>query len=238
MPAQLATMHVHHTTAPRVGRALRWGVWLLPLHALLLLWGTRERQPSPSTEFGEWAAFVSTDEFRWAHLVASIGGQTAGMIGTAALTALLVLRGARTGSSALGLLLHLAGSSLMLSGFGVAAFAQPAIGELYTDRPRIAEQMYHAVYSPTVFVVLLTGLALFSASTVATGSALASSAAVPRWTGRLYAVTGPVFGVLGFLFGTFQTVGALALAAASVLAARALLGPPRSSTPPTGATRD
>ena len=236
MPAQLANVHVHHTTPLRLDRAMRWGVWLLPLHALLFLWGTRERQPSPSTEFGEWAAFVSTDEFRWAHLVASIGGQAAGMIGTAAL-GLLVLRGAGIGRSALGLLLHLTGSSLMLSGFGVAAFAQPAIGELYGDRPRIAEEMYHAVYSPTVFVVLLTGLALFSASTVATGAALASSAVVPRWLGRLYAVTGPVFGVLGFLFGIFQTIGALARAAASALAANALLGRPRSPAPPSGATR-
>ena len=70
MPAQLADVHVRHTTPPHVDRALRWGVWLLPLHALFL-WGTRKAAAQPSTDFGGWAAFVSTDELRWAFLVAS-----------------------------------------------------------------------------------------------------------------------------------------------------------------------
>jgi hypothetical protein len=168
------------SAAPRITRVLGWAVWLLPLHAVLLLWGTWERQPSPSTEFARWAQFVSTEEFRWSHLVASIGGQTAGMLGTAALTALMVARGASVGRSAAGLLLFLSGSGLMLAGFGIAAFAQPVVGQLYESRPRLAEEMYHALYSPSVFVVLLTGLALFSLSTVPTGSALASVLDVPR----------------------------------------------------------
>ena len=219
----------------RPPRGLTWAVWLVPVHALLLVWATWQRQPSPSTHFAEWARFVSSDEVLWSHLVASIGGQTAGAIGSTALTALLVVRGAPIGWSAVGLFLHLAGSGLMLSGFGVAAFAQPAIGELHQRRPGLAEAMYHAVYSPAAFVVLLTGLALFSFSTLATGAALVTAPGVPRWSGRLYALSGPVLGVVGFLFGTFQTIGGLALAAASARAAIALnpaAARQRSSSPP------
>jgi hypothetical protein len=207
------------SSAPLIPRVLGWAVWLLPLHALLLLWGTWNRQPSPSTEFADWARFVSTDEFRWSHLVASIGGQTVGMIGTAALTALMVARGASIGRGAVGLFMFLTGSGLMLTGFGIAAFAQPAVGQLHQSQPGLAEEMYHALYSPSAFVVLLTGLALFSFSTLPTGSALASLLDVPRWAARLYTVAGPVFGVVGFLLDPFQTLGALALAVASAVAA-------------------
>ena len=231
MSGQLTTMQDHPALARRSTQAMRWLAFLLPLHALLLMWGTRVRQPSPSAQFAEWARFVSTDQFRWSHLIVSIGGQTAGMIGTLALTALLVARGAPIGGSALGLLLHISGSSLMLSGFGVAAFAQPAIGELHVTEPRVAEQMYHAVYNPAAFVVLLTGLVLFSFSTLATGAALASSTVVPRWASRLFVVSGPLFGILGFLFGTLQTIGALTLAAASAMAAvRLVADRPRSGS--------
>jgi len=214
MSEQLIEVQDRPHVSGRFARALRGATWLVPLHAVLLVWGTWKRQPSPATEFARWAEFVTTEEFRWAHLVVSIGGQTAGVIGTAALTALVISRGAPVGRSALGLVLHLTGSSLMLSGFGVAAFAQPAIGRLHERHPVLAEEMYDAVYSPAAFVVLLTGLVLFSFSTVATGSALRQAAGVPTWVGRTFAVAGPVFGVIGFLFGTFQTVGALALAAA------------------------
>ena len=219
MSSQLTNVQHRLTPTRCSAQAVRWVVWLLPLHALLLMWGTRERQPSPSTDFAEWARFVSTAELRWSHLIASIGGQTLGVIGTAALTALLVARGAPIGRSAVGLFLHLSGSSLMLSGFGIAAFAQPAIGRLHETQPRLAENLYHAVYDSTAFVVLLTGLVLFSFSTVATGSALRVTPGVPPLAGRLFMLAGPLFGIIGFLFAPFQTVGSLTLAAASVMAA-------------------
>ena len=48
---------------------------------------------------------------------------------------------------------------------------------------------------------------------------MASVPELPRWAGRLYAVAGPVFGVVGFLLSPFQTLGALALVAATAAAA-------------------
>jgi len=222
MSGQVLTVRNSPHITRRLPRALRWAVWLVPLHALLLMWGTWKRQPSPSTQFAEWAEFVTTDGFLWSHLVASISGQTVSMVGVTALTVLAVSRGAPMSPAAGGLVLHLVGSGLMLSGFGVAAFAQPAIGNLHERQPAVAEQLYNEVYGPAAFVVLLTGLVLFSFSTIPTGTALGASDGVPRWAGRLYAVAGPVFGVVGFLFGTFQTVGALGLATAGAAAAFAL----------------
>jgi hypothetical protein len=236
MSGKSFSVHVRPDLIQRLPYALRWTAWLMPLHALLLVWGTWKRQPSPSTQFAQWADFVLTDHFLWSHLIASIGGQTVGMVGVTALTALAVVRGAPIRPAAVGLLLYLLGSGLMLSGFGVAAFTQPAIGELHESQPAVATQLYDAVYGPAAFVVLLTGLALFSFSTVATGAALAASGGVPRWTGRVYAVAGPVFGVVGFLFGTFQTLGALALALASATTAITLnAGHPSDTTDPSRA---
>lgn len=206
----------------RGAQALQWAVWLLPLHGLLLLWSTWQRQPSPSTQFAEWSQFVTTAHFEWSHLVASIGGQAGAVVGTAALTAILLSNGAPAGRTVIGLVSHLAGSSLMLAGFGIAAFAQPAIGRLHERQPALAEEMYHAVYTPVTLVTLLTGLALFSLSTIAIGSALLSLPGMRAWVGHTYAAAGPVFGIVGFVFGTFQTLGALALVVAGGMTAAAL----------------
>ena len=211
------------TTRPP--RALRWALWLIPLHGLLLLWGTWERQPSPSTELAEWSRFVTTDDFFWAHLAASIGGQTAALLATASLSIILLSRGAPAGRTVTGMLLHLTGSGLLLAGFGVAAFTQPAIGELHTEHPGLAERMYDAVYSPVAIVTLLVGAALFGLSTLWTGSALAALDEVPTVAGRLYGAAGPTFAVVGFLVGPVQTLGALLFLVSGVMVAKALAGP-------------
>jgi hypothetical protein len=210
------------TQAPR---PLLWLLWLIPLHGLLLVWGTWERQPTPSTEFAEWSRFVTTDNFLWSHVIASIGGQTAAIVAAAALAALLLLRGAPTGRTVTGLVMHLVGSGLLLAGFGTAAFAQPAIGELHASDPGLAEIVYGAVYSPLAIALLLLGAALFGLSTLWTGSALTSLPEVPNLAGRLYAAAGPTFAVVGFFIGPVQTLGALLFVVSGVLVARALSAP-------------
>lgn len=203
-------------------RSLLWALWLIPLHGLLLIWGTWERQPSPDSELAAWSGFVTTDGFLWSHVVASIGGQTAAMVGAAALAAVLLVRGAPTGRTVTGLVLHLSGSGLLLAGFGTAAFAQPAIGELYSADPTLADQMYGDVYSPLAISALLLGAALFGLSTLWSGSALATLVGVPTAAARLYAAAGPTFAVVGFFIGVVQTLGALLLVVSGVLVARAL----------------
>ena len=223
-------MHTHtETTRPsttgddaRTRRTpLAWATWLIPLHGLLLLWGTWERQPTPSTHFADWSDFVTTDLFLWNHLVASIAGQAAAVVGTAGLTIHLLLRGARR-TAVTGFVLHALGSGLLLAGFGVAAFAQPAIGALHAEHPQLAEDLYNDVYSPIAIVVLLSGAALFGLSTIWTGLAVKRLGIVPTWAAVLLLVAGPMFAVIGFFLGAVQSAGAVALLVGGAVVARAV----------------
>ncbi len=202
-------------------RTAALAVWLIPLHGLLLLWGAWERQPDPTSRFADWADFVSTDEFLWNHVVVSIAGQTAAVVATAALTLVLLTAGARSGRALTGFTLHAVGSGLLLAGFGIAAFAQPAIGALHDEHPAIAQEMYDAVFTPLTITTLVTGAALYGLSTIWTGLALRSLTEVPTWARWLYVASGPLFAIVGFFIGAVQMLGALAFAVAGVVVARA-----------------
>lgn len=225
-------MHTSNDLDPRTGtgsrapaapamplRALARLTWLIPLQGALLVWGTWERQPDPTTQFGDWSEFVSTDEFLVSHLTVSIGGQTAAILGTAALTFLLLSVGAHARRALTGFALHTVGSGLLLAGFGIAAFAQPAIGGLQAEHPEIAQQTYDAVFTPLAITTLLAGAALFGLSTIWTGLALGRH--VAPWARWAYVAAGPLFAIVGFFIGTVQTIGALALAVAGTAVARA-----------------
>ncbi len=203
-------------------RRLRRMVWLIPLHGVLLTWTTWQQQPSPRTELADWSAFVTTDHFLVSHVLGSIGGQLAAVLGVVALTVLVLARTSRPGVLLTGSVLHVVGSGLMIAGFGVAAFAQPAVGELHADSPALAEAAYRDVYGPVTTVVLLLGLASYSLSYSWLGRALTGTAGLSTWVGRLTAVAGPVFGIAGFFVGGLQTLGALLLVVSGVGLATAL----------------
>ena len=42
----------------------RWGLWALPVWSILLFLSTLTHQPDPETEFGEFARYVTTTQFR------------------------------------------------------------------------------------------------------------------------------------------------------------------------------
>src|SRR5215207_9637396 len=58
--------------------AARTGIWLLPVHAVLLAVGTLTHQPDKATAFGDYARYVTTEVFLSSHLVASIAGAAGG----------------------------------------------------------------------------------------------------------------------------------------------------------------
>jgi cytochrome bd-type quinol oxidase subunit 2 len=119
--------HDHHNDRT-VAVTLRHGLWLLPLAGAVTLWATFEHQPNPTTQFGEWARFVTTDRFLAQHVIGSILGQAIWILGAAALTALALHAGSRNRSAIVGFTLTVLGAAGLIAGFGVAAFAQPAIG--------------------------------------------------------------------------------------------------------------
>ena len=193
------------STAP-----LRRGAWLLPMAGALLLWATFEHQPDPSTEFGDWARFVTTDAFLAQHLAGSILGQVLWLIGVAALAGVILAAGRRTRTAISGFVLTTLGAAGLLAGFGAAAFAQPAIGHLQNAGVPGAHALYDDVYGVPTFAVLLGGTALFSLGSIVLARAAGAIAGTPMWARLAFGASGPLIGVLGVMFGPFQTAGSVA----------------------------
>jgi hypothetical protein len=193
-------------TDAQVARA----VWLLPVFGALTLWATSTHQPSPTSEFPAWARFVSTDEFLAKHLVGSVLGLALNLVGVASLTWVVLAAGRRTRAALWGFTLTVLGSAGLLAGFGVATFAQPAIGTLELQRYGGALDVYHDVYGIPTFVTLIGGGVLFAIATVLLARAAAEIDATPRWARIAYGASGPLIAVLGVAIGPFQTLGSLA----------------------------
>jgi hypothetical protein len=198
-------------------------VWLLPAFSALTLWATLEHQPDPSTEFTKWSEFVTTDRFLLQHVIGSIGGQALFALGAAALGGVLVLRSARPRQAAWGVAAGIIGSGGLLAGFGTAAFAQPAIGNLELGGYAGGKDVYDDVYTPLAIGVLLGGALLFAVSTVLLARSASTLDSVSRWGVWLFGASGPLVGVFGIFIGELQTVGAVAGVVGGVMMARAAI---------------
>ena len=189
-------------------RYARAGLWALPVWAALLGASTLTHQPSYATDFPAYARYITTTPFLVSHLGGSILGAAIGLLGLIALFALLV--GGRSARLALaGLVTSVLATVLTTSVFGVAAFAQPAIGRAYlAGQADLAVAINSDVYGPPLFATALPGLALFALGIVLFGVAVARSGWLPRWAGIGLAVGGVLFAIVGFLFGPIQPIGA------------------------------
>jgi hypothetical protein len=222
------TGHVSTATEARVRHRLqRTGslMWLLPLVSVLTLWGTFRHQPDPSTRFTEWSEFVTTQVFLVQHVVVSILGQTLYILGSLGLVAVLILRSPRGRSAAWGFALAVLGSGGLLAGFGVAAFGQPAVGDLQLQGYEGAQDVYEAMYTPLAFVVILSGAVLWALSTPLLAWSARGIDGVSRTAAWLFGASGPLIAVLGVIVGELQTVGSLAGMLGGVLLARELVRP-------------
>jgi hypothetical protein len=211
MPPALATNDrrlagTELSTGPQATKA----VWLLPVFGALTLWATFTHQPDPTSEYPAWARFVTTDEFLAKHLVGSILGLALNIIGVASLTWVVLAEGRHTRAAIWGFTLTVLGSSGLLAGFGVAAFAQPAIGNLELQQYAGAQGVYDDVYGIPTFVTLIGGGLLFSIATILLARAADAIDGSPRWARIAYGASGPLIAFLGVAFGPFQTLGSLA----------------------------
>lgn len=201
---------------PDTGRRVGTGAWLLPVFGVLTLWATVTHQPSPTTEFASWARFVTTDEFLAKHLVGSIVGLALNIVGVASLTWVVLAADRHVRAAIWGFTLTVLGSAGLLAGFGVAAFAQPAIGNLEIQQLAGAQDVYDDVYGIPAFVTLIGGGALFSIATIVLARAAASIDGSPRWARIAYGASGPLIAFLGVAFGPFQTLGSIAAIAGGI----------------------
>ena len=202
---------------------VRLGLWALPAWAALLFYGTFTHQPPPQTQLAAWSRYVTTPEFVASHLIASILGAAIGIIGMVALAVFLAGRG-RPRAAVWGLVTGVLGSTLVTAVYGIAAFAQPAIGRDYLAGPTTAARaMYYAAAQGNWLVATaFTGAALVAASLVIFGVAAARTRPLPRLAGIGLAVGGPLFAVIGVALDNFiESIACAILIACTVWIATA-----------------
>ena len=196
----------------------RRAIWALSLWAALLFFGTLTHQPDPQTAFGDFAAYVTTNQFLVSHLLNSILGAAIGSIGVIGL--MLYLQDSKVAGKAItGMVATVAANTLTSSIFGVAAFAQPAMGRAFLAGQENALDFYNNVYAAPLFITALVSLLLFIAGGIFTGIAITASGRWPRWTGWVYAVTTTGFVLSNFLLPVGQSVTSALLFVATVVVA-------------------
>ncbi|WP_433781700.1 hypothetical protein ACQPX6_18060 [Actinomycetospora sp. CA-101289] len=212
--------------APRTHPAAttaRAGIWLLPVHSVLLAVGTLTHQPDPRTAFDAYARYVTTGPFLAGHLVASIAGAALGALG--AVAALAFLRGRAARPAVLAVALLVAGQVVNTAVFGAAAFAQPAIGRAHLRGVSDAAAIDADVYGLPLVLTALVGVLLLLAGSIALAVAVVRAGAgdrALRRAGVVYAVGFALFLVFGLVLTVLQPLAALVAAGAAVVVARRL----------------
>jgi hypothetical protein len=201
-------------------RYARRGLWALPVWAALLLVGTWTHQPDYQTDFWQYAQYITTTQFRITHLVASILGAGIGILGLIALFVVLAHRQTLR-LAGWALVLAVIGNVLVTAVFGVATFAQPAIGNAYlSGHSTEAIAINSDVYGPVLFATALPGLLLFTIGVVLFGVAVARSDSFPSLAGIAFALSGLLFALIGFAIDQVQTVGAALMLVSTIWIAR------------------
>src|SRR5919106_4558672 len=190
----------------------RWAwrlTWLLPLWGAVTVPATVTQQPDARTDFAAYADYVTTTRFLVGHLVGSIAGTVLGILGIVGLTVILartrVARSALTAAT-----VAIVGCGLLLPVFGVAAFAQPAIGNAAHAGLAGAEQIDTDVYGTLTLTVGFVAALAFAIGLAWLGIAVARSDYLPRWSGWLLVLAGPFIGIFGILIELLQPIGACA----------------------------
>lgn len=205
----------------RLNLWVRRGLWLLPAYGVLTFYATLTHQPDPDTEFERWSRYVTTGTFLISHIFGSILGAAVAILALAALLGLLA-GGSRSTMALIGFVMGAVGNVMVAAIFGIAAGAQPALGEAFLAGNSTAQDLYTQVYSGPVFAVAGVGVLLFSIGFVLMGLAAASDDRIPRWAAASVAIAGPLIGIAGFIFGPAQTVGSVLMVAGGVAIARAV----------------
>jgi hypothetical protein len=195
----------------------RRGLWALPLWTILLFLATLTHQPDTRTDFPGFARYVTTNEFLVSHIAASIVGAAIGVVGLLALYVFLALH-IRSRLAALALFLAVVGDVMITAIFGMAAFAQPALGRLYlAGQTDAAVSTYDDMYGTPLGLTAAVGILLFVVGVVLLGIVVSRSGVLPRWAGIGLAVGVVVFGLIGVVLADFiQSIGAALLIASTV----------------------
>ena len=196
----------------------RAALWALPVWAAMLFLGTLTHQPDPQKDFAGFAAYVTTNSFLLSHLINSITGAAIGSIGAVGL--MVYLQDSKVAGRAIaGMVVMIISNTMVASIFGVAAFAQTAMGRMFFAGQQNGPEFYNQVYNGTLFANAAIALLLFMIGGVLIGNAITASGSFPRWTGWVVAIS-----MVGFVLSTFvldigQTIFSVLLFSATVTVA-------------------
>ncbi len=187
------------------------GLWALAVWAVLLFYATFTHQPDYRTRFEDWSRYVTTASFLVSHLVGSILGAAIGILGFVCLSIVLIERAApRLGLWAL--ITAVIGAVFTNSIFGVAAFAQPAIGRAFLAGHTDVRALYDDVNGGPLLGMALIGVLSLSTALILYGIAVIRTRLAPKWAGWALAVGGPLFAIVGVVLADIvQSIGAVLL---------------------------
>lgn len=206
----------------RVRRLLLAGVWALPVYAGLLALSTTTHQPDAATDFPAYADYVTTTPFLISHIGASIVGAGLGIVGLVSTAVLVAAPSGRPVRALLGAALGVLGNVMATALFGVAAFAQPAIGRAHQSGSTDMAAVNADVYGGPLVATAVAGLLAFMAGGVLLGGAVRVTSRRLRAVGTAYPVLLVVFVLAGFSVVDLQPVAAAALAVATAVLAHRL----------------
>ena len=194
----------------------RRGLWALVVWAVLLLYVTFTHQPPYRTDFAGWSRYVTGTDFLVGHLLGSILGAGIGILGFVALSIVLADLGVPR-LALWGLVTAVLGATLTTAVFGVAAFAQPAIGRSYLAGHADMVELYNDVNGGPLFATAAPGVLLLSVGLVLYGIGVARSRLASRLAALAIAVGGPLFAIVGVVLADIvQSIGAALLVAGTV----------------------
>ena len=199
----------------------RAGLWLLPIYGVANFVGTISSQPDyhKAGLFPAYARYISTGSFLASHLALSIIGTGIGLIGFTALFIYLASRRA-SGVSVAAFVTTILGNMPAVAMFGVAAFAQSAIGKAYLAGHHDVVALNSSVYGTAANLNAAAGILLLTAGMILFAVAISRSQSLPRTAGILLAASLPIFAV-GSITGTIlASIGALMLIGSTIWIAR------------------
>ena len=207
---------------------VRIGLLTLPLAGLLITWGAIASStffdfPDAMVDPQEAALAYDSLGYFWSQFAGYVLGFTLLTLGVFALTVYLAdIRGERWALGAM--ILSILGLGLLLSHYGLRAYAIPALGGAYLGGEQGAVEMANVIFGDPNRTVFYAAFLLYSTGFILFGFAVWGSGTLPRWSGMLLAVHAPLLSAP--LPDLFSILGALLLLAGGGWVAFAVLRRP------------
>jgi hypothetical protein len=165
-------------------------------------------------------ALISTSTFLVSPLAASILGAGIGILGFTALFVYLVRGSHRPGIALAAFVATVVKNMGLVALFGVAAFAQRAIGKAHLAWHHDVVGVNSSVYGAPLVATSVVGFALFFVGVILFAIAISGSESLPRPAGVLLGVAIPVFSIGSLLGDLLGSTGALVVIGSTIWIAR------------------